>query len=240
MRPRVGIIGGSGLSRSGLLEDVEELQVETPYGPPSGPLEVGRAGDTPVAFLPRHGPDRAVPPHRVNHRANLWALKEREVEEVVGTSSVGSLTRALAPGSFVVPDDYFSPWQVVTFHDEAVVHVTPGLDEGVRSRLIEAGRAADVVLHETGVYVQTRGPRLETRAEIRFLQEVGTVVGMTMASEATLAREASVPYASLCSVDNYAHGLQDEPLAYADIRRVQEKNATAARRILRRFLEGAR
>lgn len=239
MKPRFGIVGGSGLSRAGLLEGAEARKVPTPYGDPSGRLEVGTWVGAGVAFLSRHGPRHAIPPHQVNHKANLWALKEQGVEGVVATSSVGSLDRDLGPGTLVVPDDYLCPWERVTYFDAEVVHVTPGLDPDLRRGLVEAGRREGLEVRDGGVYVQTRGPRLETRAEIRFLAGLGDLVGMTMASEATLAREIGLPYASLCSVDNYAHGLVEGPLTYEEIQRVQAQNADTVRRVLRAFLEGA-
>lgn len=192
-----------------------------------------------MAYVVRHGPDHRIPPHRVNHRANLWALKEVGVSGVVGTSSVGSLKKEIPPGTLVVPDDYLAPWAVPTYHDEEVVHITPSLDAELRRRLVEAARGEGATVRDGGVYVQTRGPRLETKAEIRFLREFGDIVGMTMAEEATLARELDLPYASLCAVDNYGHGIRAEALNYEDIRRFQDRNAEVVRGVLRVLLEGA-
>lgn len=236
---RLGIIGGSGLYESGLLEARRPEPHATPYGDPSAPVEVGTFRGAPVVFLARHGPDHAIPAHRVNHRANLWALREAEVGRVVATSSVGSLQREIEPGTFVVPEDFLSPWAIPTYHDDEVVHVTPGLDPGLRRALLEAGRAAGASLRDGGVYVQTTGPRLETRAEIRMFQRLGDVVGMTMAAEATLARELGLPYACICTVDNYCHGVVDEPLAYEEIVKVQREKADELRRILQALLEAA-
>ncbi len=211
--------------------------VSTPHGKPSAPLEVGSFGSREVAFLARHGPRHRIPPHRINHKANLWAIKEAGVERVVSTSSVGSLQLEVKPGELVVPDDYLSPWEVPTYHDEEVVHVTPELDPSLRKALVTAARDCGVPVHDGGVYVQTRGPRLETRAEIRLMREFGDVVGMTMASEATLSKELNVPYAALCSVDNYCHGIVDEALTYEAIVEVQKENAETLRRVLATFLE---
>jgi 5'-methylthioadenosine phosphorylase len=237
VKPRLGIIGGSGLYKSGLLTSEELREISTPYGEPSAPLEVGLFGGKKVAFLARHGPEHRIPPHMINHRANLWALKEAGVERLVSTSSVGSLRLDIRPGELVVPSDYLCPWDVPTYYDEEVVHVTPELDEALRRVLVRAAQQAGVAVHDGGVYVQTRGPRLETRAEIRLFRSFGDVVGMTMASEATLARELEIPYASICTVDNYCHGIVDEPLTYDEIVRVQRENAEVLRRVLRAFLE---
>lgn len=232
VRPKFGIIGGSGLSEAGLLEDAKPEQAETPYGKPSGPLELGTIRDVAVAFLPRHGRTHAIPPHRIPHRANLWALKSLGVEGILGTSSVGSLHLEIRPRTFVTPDDFVSLWDIPTFFDDKVVHATPRIDEELRKRLYYRAHEAGENVRSGGVYVQTRGPRLETRAEIRILKGFGDVVGMTMGSEATLASELEIPYACLCSVDNYCHGIVQEPLTYEQIVKVQAENVQGLRTIL--------
>lgn len=237
VKARLGIIGGSGLYQSGLLESSEFLEVSTPYGSPSAPVEVGLFGDKSIAFLARHGPEHRIPPHRINHKANLWALKEVGIQRLVATSSVGSLKLEIRPGEFVMPSDYICPWDVPTYYDEEVVHITPDLETNLRTALVEAARQVGVTVHDGGVYVQTRGPRLETKAEIRLFKGFGDVVGMTMASEATLSQELDIPYGSLCTVDNYCHGIIDEPLTYEEIVSVQKKNADVLRKVLRAFLE---
>lgn len=230
---RLGIIGGSVLSQSSAFDAAESREVDTPHGSPSSPLHVGQA----VTFLARHGPDRRIPPHRVNHHANLWAMKEAGVAAIVGASSVGSLQVEIAPGNLVVPEDYVSFWDIPTFFDEEIRHVTPALDPALRARLVGTARARGVSVHDGGVYVQTSGPRLETKAEIRVLRRFGDLVGMTMAAEATLAQELDLPYASLCSVDNYAHGVTKEPPTFEDIRRTQESNMRVVEGVLRAFTE---
>ncbi len=237
MKPSLGIIGGSGLYEARLIESQDVIEVPTPYGKPSASVEVGVFREVAVAFLARHGRRHEIPPHGVNHKANIWALREVGVERLVTTSSVGSLKLDIRPGEFVVPDDYLSPWKIPTYHDEAVVHVTPELDPILRKELLKAARSAGVRARDGGVYVQTTGPRLETRAEIRMLQQFGDVVGMTMASEATLARELDIPYACVCTVDNYCHGLTEEPLTYDEIVRVQREKTEDLRRVVQAFLE---
>ncbi len=234
-RPVVGLIGGSGLRGPGLLEAPAPRPLDTPYGRPSDPPVVGRHGATPVVFLARHGATHTVPPHRINHRANLWALKELGATAVLATASTGSLKKGIRPGSFVVPHDYVGFWDIPTFHDDEVVHATPGLDAGLRDILVAAGKAAHASVRSRGVYVQTSGPRLETPAEVRHFATLGDVVGMTMASEATLAAELGLPYAAVCSVDNYCNGIVERPLTFEQIRTTQAKNQDA----LRRIVEGA-
>ena len=236
-RPTVGLLGGSGLRDRSVLEDDEPRALETPYGSPSDAPRIGRHGSRTVVFLPRHGKGHRTPPHRINHRANLWALRELGVTQVLATSSTGSLRKPIAPGTFVVPHDYVGFWSIPTFHDAEVVHATPGLDETLRTVLTHAAKKEGANVRGRGVYVQTSGPRLETRAEIEFFRGLGDVLGMTMASEATLASELGLPYAALCSVDNYCHGIVDRPLTFEQIRKTQERNAEVVRPILTRALE---
>jgi len=228
----VGIIGGSALGDAFELEEEQARFLVTPHGAPSDPPRVGVHAGVPVAFLPRHGKDHRIPPHKLNHRANLWALKEIGATHVIGTSSTGSLKKAIRPGSFVVPDDFVGFWDIPTYYDDRVVHTTPSLDASVRAALSEAAKDAKAVVRDRGVYVQTTGPRLETRAEIAFFKSIGDVVGMTMASEATLASELGLPYASLCTVDNFAHGIVDEPLTFETIRETQRTNAALTRTVV--------
>jgi 5'-methylthioadenosine phosphorylase len=236
----VGIIGGSALGDTFELEEEQARFLVTPHGAPSDPPRVGRHQGLAVAFLPRHGKDHGIPPHKLNHRANLWALKEVGVTHVLGTSSTGSLKKTIRPGTFVVPDDFVAFWHIPTYHDDRVVHSTPSLDEDLRTALVAGAKDAKATVKGDGVYVQTTGPRLETRAEIAFFKTIGDVVGMTMASEATLASEIGLPYAALCTVDNFAHGLVDEPLSFERIRETQQANAALTRTIVANALERLR
>ena len=211
--------------------------METPYGKLGDVPLVGRHRNARVVFLARHGGEHRIPPHRLNHRANLWALQELGATAILATASTGSLKKAIRPGSFVVPDDFVSFWNIPTFHDDDVVHATPGLDPNLRDILVSAGKDAGASVRARGVYVQTSGPRLETPAEIRHFATVGDVVGMTMASEATLANELDLPYAAVCSVDNYCNGIVERPLTFDQIRATQARNADALRRILEAALE---
>ncbi len=233
----VGVIGGSGLRTPTLVADPRPKPLDTPYGKPSDVPVLGRHGDTAVVFLSRHAADHHIPPHRINHRANLWSLKELGATAVLATASTGSLKKNIHPGSFVVPDDFVSFWNIPTFHDDEVVHTTPGLNVGLREALITGAKAAGASVRTRGVYVQTTGPRLETPAEIRHFATLGDVVGMTMASEATLACELGLPYAAVCSVDNYCNGIVERPLTFEEIRATQARNQDALRRLVEKALE---
>lgn len=225
MGPRIAIIGGTGIDSLRGLKDIETHHATTPYGPPAAPFRIGRLGSVEVAFLYRHGERHEIPPHRINHRANVWALRDLGVRRVVAVSSVGSLRKDLPPGRLTVPYDYLCLWDLPTFFDENVVHTTPTLDEAARKVILAAAKRAGLVTHPRTVYAQTRGPRLETKAEIRMLSDYADVVGMTMASEATLAAEVDLGYASVCTVDNYANGITSKPVSYESIVEGARRNA---------------
>lgn len=237
VRPVIGLIGGSGLREPTFLASGEARPVATPYGPPSDALVHGTHAGARVVFLARHGEGHRIPPHRLNHRANLWALRDLGVTRILATASTGSLKKPIRPGSFVVPHDFVAFWDIPTFHDDDVLHATPALDEDLRGALVAAAKASRGSVRGKGIYVQTSGPRLETRAEIAHFATLGDVVGMTMASEATLAAELGIPYACLCSVDNYCNGIADRPLTYAEIARTQAKNLELVRTIVGKALE---
>jgi 5'-methylthioadenosine phosphorylase len=236
----VGIIGGSALGDAFELEDEQAKFLVTPYGAPSDPPRMGKRGDVTVLFLPRHGKDYRIPPHKLNHRANLWAMKELGVTHILATSSTGSLKKTIHPGTFVVPDDFIGYWDIPTYFDDRVVHATPSVDKTVRTAFVGAAKEANATVHDGGTYVQTTGPRLETRAEIAHFKTIGDVVGMTMASEATLASELGIPYASLCTVDNFCNGIVDEPLTFETIRETQRQNADLTRTVVAKALERIR
>ena len=231
----IGIIAGANFSVAGW-ENAERRAVETPYGQPSEPISLASVAGKRVALLFRHGSQR-IPPHRINHRANLSALLSLEVSRVIGVNSVGSLKRDIPPGSIVIPHDFLCPWQVLTFHQDRAIHITPTLSQEMRAVLVRAASEAEVKFQDGGIYIQTLGPRLETEAEVAMLSQFGDVVGMTMAHEATLSQELGLPYASLCSVDNFAHGLIDMPLLAEEIARGSRESLGQIQKVLFRALE---
>lgn len=195
---KVGLIVGTALFGSKIFEEGEVKKIKTVYGAIKGI----RIGETFV--LNRHFGNR--PPHMINHRANVMAMKKMGVEHIVSIASTGSLKRKIKPGSIVVPHDYMN-FNPVTFFDDKIEHITPGLDEDVRKRVIKQLRVIGIKPITSGVYFQFRGPRYETKAEIRMISKFADVVGQTSASEATLAKEIGIPYAMVCTVDNYANGI---------------------------------
>lgn len=214
----LGIIGGSGLTQLSYLDVARHEVVRTPYGEPSGTLVFGRIGGRDVVFLPRHGYGHTIPPHRVNYRANLWALvKSGGVKGIVSVASVGGIRADCGPGTLVIPNQIIDyTWgRPATFHDggdSPVIHVdfTHPYDEDLRQQLLRAGKVAAIPLSDGGVYAATQGPRLETAGEINRLERDGAdIVGMTGMPEASLARELEVPYAAVCVVANWAAGRGD-------------------------------
>ena len=207
---RIAVIGGTGLES--LLENAEQVRVGTPYGLPSL-LSVGEVQERAVVFLPRHGRGHSLPPHKVNYRANIYALHKVGVERIIATNAVGAINVEFKPGDLVVPHDLidFTKQRSPTFYDDApVTHVDfsePYCPE-VREVLIQKAREAVDTVWEEAVYVCTEGPRFETPAEIRMFRALGCdVVGMTGVPEAALARELGMCYASLSFASNMAAGI---------------------------------
>ena len=222
----LAIIGGSGLYSLGENFSLEEqLPRRTPYGDTSADVLQGRWQSIPVVFLPRHGPGHRVPPHRVNYRANIWALKQVGVSRIISVNAVGGITDEMKPGSLVVPDqliDYSSGREQTFFDgdDAQVMHVDfswPYSAE-LRGVLTEVGLQKGLPLVVSGTYGSTNGPRLETAAEINRMRNDGcNLVGMTGMPETALARELDIEYACLALVVNWAAGVGDEPISMQDI-----------------------
>lgn len=210
----LAIIGGSGLTKLSNLDVSHREVARTPYGEPSGALTFGRICNAEVVFLARHGYGHAIPPHMVNYRANIWALKEYGATHIVSVASVGGIRDDLNPGDIVIPHQIIDyTWgRKSTYFDgngTPVVHVdfTEPYDGELRRLLIQAAAEAGIVIKDGGVYGATQGPRLETAAEIcRYEREGVDVVGMTGMPEAVLARELEIPYAAINLVANHAAG----------------------------------
>jgi len=209
----LAIIGGSGLTRLSTLAVAHREVVRTPYGEPSSALVFGQIAERDVVFIARHGHGHTIPPHRVNYRANLWALKNRGASALLAVASVGGI-RAGAPGDLVLPHqliDYTHNRESTYFDggDHRVVHVdfTHPYTPALREKCLAAARSAGIALADGGVYGAVSGPRLETAAEIdRMDRDGATLVGMTGMPEAALARELSLPYVAIAVIVNHAAG----------------------------------
>jgi len=237
---KVGIIGGSGLKRLSELKVTHREVVHTPYGEPSAPLTHGVFEDREVVFLPRHGAGHTIPPHKVNYRANLYALKEVGVTRVIGMAAVGGITPRMAPGQICIPDQLIDyTWGRAHTYVEGdltnVTHVdfTEPYCEALRQGLIAGGRRAGIDLVTEGTYDATQGPRLETAQEIRRLERDGCdLVGMTGMPEAALARELRLCYACCAVVVNWAAGKAAGPITMDAIEEHLAAGMEKARRVL--------
>ncbi|MFJ6212578.1 S-methyl-5'-thioadenosine phosphorylase [Streptomyces sp. NPDC092296] len=241
----VGVIGGSGFYA--FLDDVTEVAVDTPYGPPSDSVVVGEVGGRRVAFLPRHGRGHHLPPHRINYRANLWALRSLGARQVLGPCAVGGLRPEYGPGTLVVPDQLVdrTSGRVQTFYDgvpladgrvPAVVHVSladPYCPVG-RQVALTAARGSDWEPVDGGTLVVIEGPRFSTRAESRWYAAQGwSVVGMTGHPEAVLARELGLCYTSISLVTDLDAGVETgEGVTHDEVLAVFAQNVGRLRTVL--------
>jgi 5'-methylthioadenosine phosphorylase len=240
----IGVFGGSGLYA--LLDDPVELEVPTPYGDPSGPLQLGHIGDHRVAFLPRHGPGHEYPPHRINYRANLWALRHVGVTRILAPCASGSLQPEVKPGHFVVCDqlvDRTYGREQTFFDGPGAVHVTlaePYCPQ-LRRLAVEAVTAEGITVHDGGTVVVIQGPRFSTRAESVWYRDLGwDVVNMTQYPEAALARELGICYVSIALITDYDVGVEGmagvEPVTQAEVFTFFERNADLVRDVLGRAI----
>ena len=239
----LGIIGGSGLAQYPGLEITEQKQVETPYGEPSAAIKMGTLNGKKVAFLPRHGDRHSIPPHRINYRANIHALKVIGVTDILAVAAVGGITDKYAPGVLSVPDqiiDYTYGREMTLFDDpaEPLVHVDFSwpFDSALRNGLKEKLAESELKWNDGGCYAATQGPRLETAAEITRLERDGCdIVGMTGMPEAVLARELALPYAMLSLVVNPAAGKSSHEITMAEIEAVIHDGMANVCRVLADF-----
>jgi len=241
MARTLGIIGGSGLYELEGLQGVEELRVETPFGPPSDAVVRGRLGDTTLMFLPRHGRGHRLAPHRINYRANVFALKALGAEQVLSVSAVGSLKEDVHPGDFVLVDQFIDRTRnrASTFFDDfgVVAHVgfSDPVDAALRDATLSAAKQAGATVHVGGTYVCMDGPQFSSRAESALYRGWGaTVIGMTNLPEAKLAREAELPYTTLAMVTDYDCWHQtEEAVSVETVIRVLQANVRKAREVVR-------
>ncbi len=210
----VGVFGGSGFYS--WLDDVREQEIETPYGEPSAPVSIGTVEGHEVAFLPRHGVRHQLPPHRINYRANLWALKELGVTRVIGPCAAGSLKQEVKPGEFVIGDQLVdrTTGRKDTFYDGPVTtHVSfadPYCPE-LRGLAIDTARSERISVHERGTVVAIQGPRFSTRSESKWFADAGwEVINMTQYPEAYLARELEMCYVNISLITDYDVGVEGE------------------------------
>lgn len=233
----IGIFGGTGIYDSGLLEESKEITVETPYGKTSDSITIGLFKGKKIAFMPRHGKKHTIPPHLINFRANIWAFKQLGVRRIVAPSAVGSLKEELAPGAFVLPNQFldFTKSRKGTFSEEGrVIHISvadPFCPE-LQSAIKEAAKAQNIQIHSDRTYACIEGPRFSTKAESKFFRSTGAdIIGMTLVPECQLAREAQICYTSICTVTDY-DVWAEKPVTAKEVLETLKKNVENTKKLL--------
>ncbi|WP_042667749.1 S-methyl-5'-thioadenosine phosphorylase [Desulfurococcus amylolyticus] len=245
VKASIAIIGGSGVYDLPGLSNIREYKVYTPYGAPSDNIIIGELRGKTIAFLPRHGRGHKIPPHRINYRANIWALKSIGVKWVIAVSAVGSLREDYRPGDFVIPDQFIDMTKGVRdftfFEGGRVAHVSMAdpFCEHLRKKILEAAaRHPDIRIHEKGTYICIEGPRFSTRAESRVWKEVfkADVIGMTLVPEVNLACEAQLCYATIAMVTDY-DVWAEKPVTAEEVMKTMRENTIKIQRLLPDIIE---
>jgi len=239
LRAEIAIIGGSGLYSIGKLNNTKTTVVKTPYGD-SPELLLGRLHGREVVFLPRHSKGHTIPPHLINYRANLWALRKLGVKRVFATTSCGSTNIRMRPGELALFTQFidFTKCRPQTFYEGGkggVVHVdvTEPYCPELRKILTKVARKLNFKIHHSAVYACTEGPHFETAAEIRVLQKMGSdLVGMTNVPECILARELEMCYAVVGVITNFAAGISKKKLTYTEVAEMMKGNITCVRELV--------
>ena len=233
----IGIFGGTGIYDSGILKEVKEITIDTPYGNTSDSITVGMFKGIKIAFMPRHGKKHTIPPHLINYRANIWAFKQMGITRIIAPSAVGSLKEEHAPGNFVLPTQFidFTKSRKGTFSEEAkVIHISvaePFCPE-LQSAILKAADSQKIPIHKDCTYVCIEGPRFSTKAESKFYRTTGAdIIGMTLVPECQLAREAQICYASISTVTDY-DVWAEKPVTAKEVLATLSKNVENTKKIL--------
>lgn len=243
---KIGIIGGSGLENPEIIQDFQEIEIETPYGKPSSSLITGKIHGVDVVILSRHDRNHAITPTNVNNRANIYALAKQGCTHIIATSAVGSLKEEIGREDFVILDQLidFTRHRNVTFHDDfkdGIQHTSmpEPFSEFLRKKLIEAADELALKFHPFGTVITIEGPRFSTRAESNLFRQWGAdVVNMSLAPEAILANEAGLEYAAIAMSTDYDCWKSDEKaVTWQEIMKIMEKNAENVKRLIIRTIE---
>lgn len=240
----IAIIGGTGLTSLPALHITRREMVSTPYGEPSGPLTHGVLCDQEIVFLPRHGVGHTIPPHKVNYRANLWALQKVGIKNVIAVAAVGAIRHDLLPAQLVIPDQIidYTTSRINTFSDDendAITHIdfTWPYCQQLRQSMIQAAHTAQLPVSDSATYAATQGPRLETAAEIDRLERDGCdIVGMTGMPEAALARELDLCYACCAVIANPAAGRGEGEISLRELEKTLKKGMGSVAILLENLL----
>jgi 5'-methylthioadenosine phosphorylase len=237
----IGVFGGSGFYE--LLDDPHEYRVNTPFGAPSSPVMVGEISGKSVAFLPRHGKDHQFPPHVINYRANVWAMKELGVTRIIGPNACGSLQKHVEPGHFVICDQFVdrTSGRKDTFYDGPISTHVSSADPycpTMRDVALKTAEQAGIVAHPTGTVVVIQGPRFSTRSESRWFAAQGwEVINMTQYPECYLARELEICYCNISLITDYDVGTGDvPPVTNEEVIRVFNENNSKVKDLIYRMI----
>jgi len=238
----IGILGGTGIYDSELLQDSKEITIETPYGKTSDTITIGEFKGKKIAFMPRHGKKHSIPPHMINYCANVWAFKELGITRIVSSSAVGSLKEEIKPGNFVLPTQFidFTKSRKNSFSkDGRVIHISvadpfcPELQEIVS----ETANNQGLTLHKDCTYACIEGPRFSTKAESRFYKTTGSdIIGMTLVPECQLAREAQICYVSISTVTDY-DVWAEKPVTAKEVINTLTKNVQITKKLLTELID---
>ncbi|MFQ5476278.1 MAG: S-methyl-5'-thioadenosine phosphorylase [Nitrosopumilus sp.] len=238
----IGIFGGTGIYDSGLLENAQEIDIDTPYGKPSDTITVGTFNGRKIAFLPRHGKKHTIPPHMINFKANIWAFKELGVTRIIAPSAVGSLKEELEPGHFALPSqfiDYTKSRDGSFSENGRVIHISvadPFCPE-LQSSILQVTDKQDLKMHKDCTYICIEGPRFSTKAESKFYITTGAdIIGMTLVPECQLAREAQMCYASISTVTDY-DVWAEKPVTAKEVIATLSKNVERIKAVLTELID---
>jgi len=238
-KPKIAIIGGSGVYNPKIFKKEKEIKIKTPFGYSSAPIEIGDFLGKKVAFLARHGKRHQFPPHKVPQRANLFALKQLGVERIIGICAVGSLKKDFKPGDIVICDQFidFTKKREYTFYDKEAVHVSladPFCSE-LRDLFFKEAKKIKIPVHSRGTYLCIEGPRFSTRAESRFFRKFADIIGMTLIPEAILARELEICYLSLAMVTDW-DVWQSNPVNAEEVIKKMKENLEKIKKLLNKVI----
>ncbi len=237
----IAIIGGTGVYDMQMLENARDVNIDTPYGKPSDTITIGGFNGLKIAFLPRHGKKHSTPPHKINFRANISALKQLGVKRIIAAAAVGSLQERIKPGDFLMPDQFIdrTHGRNATFFDEnKIVHISvaePFCPE-LSSAIFETGMSKGYGMHEKGTIVVINGPRFSTKAESKYYKNIGAdIINMTIMPECVLAREAEICYACIATVTDY-DTFSEKPVNVDDVIRVLGENSKKTKDLVKDVL----
>jgi len=245
LKADIGIFGGSGFYE--FLDNIREVEIDTPYGKPSDKISIGDYKGKKVAFLPRHGKEHSIPPHKIPYKANIYAMKELEVKTIISPCSCGSLNPKYEPGDFVVTDQFIDRTkgrEDTYFEGPNVEHISSAqpYDEKLRKLTINTIKEIGITVHETGTVVVINGPRFSTKAESNWFRQMGgDIINMTQYPECYLALELKIPFVNIALVTDYDSGLEGrndiKPVTMEDVLEVFNENVKNVKKVIYKIIE---